>query len=143
MDLLRVDSESTGGNSDLLTSTIAIGEREVRQALSLHAVERIIAHSDVRFSLNRHQANAAARGGGVDDDNDNDNNRQQGNNNSNSNVSVVTVSSQSELAKQFLDGFGGVAAFLRWPVPRELLLATTSSSSATETSSNDDDNDEN
>jgi peptide subunit release factor 1 (eRF1) len=133
MNMLRVDSESSAGG-DLLTSTIAIGEREVRQALALHAVERIIAHADVRFTLHRrdntnNNSNAAAS---VDDD---DNDNQQSTNNSN-NVSVFTVSSQSELAKQFLDGFGGVAAFLRWPVPRELLLSQRASN-------DNDDDDEN
>lgn len=122
MDFLRVDSEN-GVGGDLLTSTIAIGEREVRQALALHAVDRIISHADIRFSL--------TNANNVDDDN----NQQQTNNNNN--VNVFTVSSQSEIAKQFLDGFGGLAAFLRWPVPRELLLHHN------QHNNEDDDNDQN
>ena len=58
-------------------------------------------------------------------------------NHGSNNVGVFTVSAQSELAKQFLDGFGGLAAFLRWPVPRELL---TNSAAAADDDDDDDNN---
>lgn len=123
MDALRVDDGGSAAAA-LTTTLTAIGPREVRAALRMHAVERLLVHSAAAATFlvepqpqpqrNRHDdddgddAAAAAAGDDarivVPDD-----------------VAIVRVSTQSPAAQQFLAGFGGVAARLSWPVPRELL----------------------
>jgi len=109
MDALRVDAAADSPDA---SSSLAIGDREVRAALRLHAVESLLVHIDAPFVsvLDAHNRN-------VDDDGDADGAIAA----SVANVRVVRIASQSASAEQFMSGFGGVVARLRWPVPRELL----------------------
>jgi len=105
MEALRVDA---GVDSLDQSSSLAIGAREVRAALRLHAVDSLLVHVDAHFASPNVNNN-------VDDDGDADVA------DAIAHVRVVRISSQSPTAQQFLTGFGGVVARLRWPVPRELL----------------------
>lgn len=123
MDSLRVDD---GAHETTLT---AIGAREVSAALKLHAVDQLLVHSDAPLVVEQRRARSDDDDGdGVDDDDgDADAQGLVGNNVRRRrlvvapDVVVVRISGQSSASSQFLAGFGGLAARLSWPVPRELL----------------------